>query len=61
MKNTVIISDDGLHSVIIDSDGSRDFVFYKFGALAADWSCETVAAEISDGSPESEARPQQVR
>lgn len=53
MKNTVIITDEGFYSVIINSDGSRDFVFYKFGASAADWPYETVAAGISDGSPES--------
>ena len=53
MKNTVIVAGEGFYSVIINSDGSRDFVYYKFDSSAADWPYETVAAGISDGSPES--------
>ncbi len=55
MKNTMIITDEGFYAVIIDSDGNRNFVHYKFDSSAADWPYETVASGLSDGSPESES------
>ena len=55
MKNTMIITDEGFYAVIIDSDNNRNFVYYKFDSSAADWPYETIAAGLSDGSPESES------